>query len=259
MTSALVPTMGYLHEGHRSLLRIAKKKADKVVLTIFVNPTQFGPNEDFKKYPRNTAKDLALAKEAGVDLVFLPTSHTMYPEGYETFVEVTQAIQGLCGRSRPSHFRGVATIVLKFFNLVQPDYAIFGKKDYQQFGVIKKMVADLNLPIQIIGAPTVREPSGLAMSSRNVYLDDAERKAALSLSEGLFHVRHEINRGQKNISKLLREFKKGLAKNFLIRLDYVACVDAESIQPLRDYKRGRTLFAVAAFVGKTRLIDNVVL
>ncbi|MBI4412666.1 MAG: pantoate--beta-alanine ligase [Deltaproteobacteria bacterium] len=257
-TIAVVPTMGYLHEGHVTLLKKARRSADILVLTIFVNPTQFGPKEDFKRYPRDPRGDLAKARRAGVDYVFMPRMEAMYPEGFETYVEVTRATQELCGRSRPDHFRGVTTIVAKLFNLIQPDIAFFGKKDFQQFAVLKRMVKDLNMPIQMVGVDTVREKDGLAMSSRNVYLSPVERKAALCLFRGLKKTREAVRKGEKNLGRLLSLLKNEIRREKSARIDYVTCVSAESIQPINKYQKGETLFAVAVFIGKTRLIDNVV-
>ena len=257
-TIAVVPTMGYLHEGHVTLLKKARPKADVLVLTIFVNSTQFGPKEDFKRYPHDPHGDLKKARQAGVDYVFMPKGLSLYPANYETYVEVTRASQELCGRSRPGHFRGVATIVAKLFHIIQPDIAFFGKKDFQQFAVLKRMVDDLNMPIKMVGVETVREKDGLAMSSRNVYLSPVERKAALCLSRGLKKVREAVRVGQKDIKKLLCLIHSEIKREKLVRIDYVKGMDADSIRPLKKYRRGKTLFAVAVFIGKTRLIDNVV-
>lgn len=256
-TIAVVPTMGALHDGHVTLLHRARKKADVVILTIFVNPTQFGPKEDFKKYPRDHWGDLAKAKSAGTDIVFMPEVHEIYPPGYQTYVEVTKATQELCGASRPTHFKGVTTIVLKLLNLTQPHFAFFGLKDYQQYCVIKKMVEDLNLPIEVIGVPTVREADGLAMSSRNQYLDPQQRKNALCLYRGLQKVKEEIKGGNTSIQNLLQLLKKEIEPE-VTQIDYITCMEADTIEPLKIYKPKNTLFALAVFVGKTRLIDNMV-
>lgn len=255
---AVVPTMGALHEGHLTLLRAAKKKADKLIMTLFVNPTQFGPREDLKCYPKDLKGDLTKARRTGVDIVFAPRISSIYPQGYETFVEVTKATQKLCGRGRPTHFRGVITIVLKLFNLITPDYAYFGLKDFQQFAVLCRMVKDLDLPVKMVGVPTVREKDGLAMSSRNAYLNAKQRIAATCLSRGLFKVKKEVKQGKRNIGRLLKLIKIEIRKESLIRIDYVDCMDAETIQPIKKYHRGKTLFAIAVFIGKTRLIDNIV-
>ena len=255
-TIAIVPTMGFLHEGHLALVRKAREVSDIVVMTIFVNPTQFGPKEAFSKYPRDTKGDLAKARRAGVDFVFLPNVRSIYPADYETYVEVTRATRGLCGKSRPVHFRGVTTIVCKLFNIVQPDFAIFGLKDFQQCAVIKRMVKDLNLPIQVIGVPTVREKDGLAMSSRNVYLNPSERKAALVLSLSLRQIASEVQKGTRNLAALKRQLVTLIRRELLTRIDYVEVMDSETMQPLKKYRPRKTLFAVAVFIGKTRLIDN---
>lgn len=249
--------MGYLHEGHLTLVRKAKRLADVVIMTIFVNPTQFGPKEDFKKYPRDTKGDLAKARSAGADFVFLPKAGSIYSSDYETYVEVTRATRELCGKSRPVHFRGVTMIVCKLFNLIQPDFAIFGLKDFQQCAVIKRMVKDLNLPVQVIGIPTVREKDGLAMSSRNVYLNPLERKAALVLSRSLSQIASEVKKGKRNLASLKRQLITLIRHEPLARIDYVEVMDAETIQPLKKYRPRKTLLAVAVFFEKTRLIDNV--
>lgn len=257
-TIAVVPTMGYLHEGHITLLRKARKKADIVILTLFVNPKQFGPQEDLSRYPRDIKGDLKKAKEAGVDYVFLPKVSALYPEGYQTYVEVTEVSQELCGESRPGHFKGVVTVVAKLFNLTQPDYAFFGLKDFQQFVAVGRMVTDLNFPIKIIGVPTVREKDGLALSSRNVYLSATERQAALVIPRSFQKIKDEVKKGNVDIFYLLDLLKKEMSQESLARIDYISCMNAETIQPLKEYRRGKTLFAVAVFIGKTRLIDNLV-
>lgn len=248
--------MGFLHEGHLTLVRKAREVANVVVMTIFINPTQFGPKEDFLKYPRDTKGDLVKARKAGADFVFLPKVSSLYPSDYETYVEVTRATRQLCGKSRPTHFSGVTTIVCKLFNIVQPDIAVFGLKDFQQCAVIKRMARDLNLPIQIIGVPTVREKDGLAMSSRNVYLSPSERKAALVLSQSLNQIGREVKKGKRNLPALKRHLKDLIRREPLARIDYVEVMDAETIQPLKKYRPHKTLFALAVFFGKTRLIDN---
>lgn len=254
----LVPTMGYLHEGHLSLLTAAKKNSDRVILTLFVNPTQFGPGEDFSKYPRDRKRDLQLAKKAGVDFVFCPTRASMYPENFQTFVEVMETTRELCGRSRPGHFRGVATVVTKLFHITEPNTAYFGKKDFQQYAMIRQMVKDLHMPVKIVGCPIVREKNGLAMSSRNKYLSPMEHKSALCLFRGLTEVKRAVQKGQKNIPDLLRHLRASISSEKRARIDYVACVDADSISPIKAYKKNKTLFAVAVYFGKTRLLDNVV-
>jgi pantoate--beta-alanine ligase len=253
----LVPTMGYLHEGHLSLVRIARKKCDFLIVSIFVNPTQFGPKEDFRRYPRDLRRDLRLLKMEGVDLVFYPSVREMYPAGYRTYVEVHEWSRLLCGASRPTHFRGVTTVVLKLFNILAPDIAVFGRKDYQQAVIIGKMVKDLNLRIRVITGPIVREKDGLAMSSRNKYLNARERKNALVLGESLKWVRQAYKRG-------LRDPQAGILRmNRMIkgkggRIDYIEMVDKNTLEPVRKLKKG-TLVALAVFFGKTRLIDNTIL
>lgn len=239
-------------------MRRARKAANVVVLSIFVNPTQFGPKEDFKKYPRDLKSDLKKAWAAGVDIVFTPTLSSLYPEGYETFVEVTHATKELCGRFRPMHFRGVATIVAKLFNLIQPDVAFFGKKDFQQYAVIRRMAKDLNMPVKIVGVDTVREPDGLALSSRNVYLSREERQAALCLSNGLKKVKKAVSEGKKDLKKLISLIRLEIRREPTVKIQYIKAMDADSIQPLKIYHPRKTLFAVAVWVGKTRLIDNIV-
>ncbi len=257
-TIAFVPTMGFLHEGHITLLRRARQAGDVVVLSIFVNPTQFGPKEDFKKYPRDMKSDLKKAAAAGVDFVFAPTPSSLYADSFETYLEVTNATRELCGQFRPGHFRGVTTIVAKLFNLIQPDIAFFGKKDFQQYAVIRRMVNDLNFPVKIIGVDTVREPDGLAMSSRNVYLNDQQRLAALCLSRGLKKIKTAVRGGKKDLKKLIGILQQEIKREPSVKIQYVKAVDKDSIQPLAVYRPGKTLFAVAVFIGKTRLIDNLV-
>lgn len=256
---AVVPTMGYLHEGHLSLLRKARQKSDILILTLFVNPTQFGPKEDLSRYPRDTKGDLAKAKKMGVDYVFLPDSSDMYPDGYETYVNVLRATETLCGASRPGHFQGVTTVVAKLFNITQAHTAFFGMKDFQQCSVIKKMVLDLNMPIKIVAVPTVREKDGLAMSSRNVYLDAQQRQAALCLNRSLQEVKMLHKKIHQNIDMFLRHIEKIISQEKLAKIDYVSCVDATTMQPLKTYCPGNTLFALAVYFGKTRLIDNLVI
>lgn len=254
----IVPTMGFLHEGHVTLLRRARARCDVLVLTIFVNPTQFGPKEDFKRYPRDEKGDLKKARQTKTDIVFMPKMAEMYPEGFNTTVEVTEASRELCGKSRPGHFRGVATIVAKLLNLIQPDIAFFGLKDFQQFAVLKKMVSDLNFPIRMVGIPTVREKDGLAMSSRNVYLTVDERVASLCIPRGLKKVKRAVQEGEKNISSLLKILKTKIGGEPRARIDYIQAVDADTILPIKKYQKEKTLFAIAVFIGRTRLIDNIV-
>jgi pantoate--beta-alanine ligase len=256
---AFVPTMGYLHQGHVSLLDEGRKRGDVLVLSIFVNPKQFGPNEDLARYPRDLDGDLAKAQSAGVDAVYLPGAEAMYPEGYQTSVEVEQLQQGLCGASRPGHFRGVATVVLKLFNAVQPHVALFGAKDYQQLQIIKRMVRDLDLAIEVIGLPIVREPDGLAMSSRNAYLSIQERQSALSLSRGLRAAHDAFATGERSAPVLVQVARAELEAATGVRLDYLELRDAESLRLLDGQIMRPAVLAVAAFVGSTRLIDNQLL
>jgi len=253
-----VPTMGYLHQGHLSLIKIAKENSDVVIVSIFVNPTQFGPNEDFEKYPRDFERDEKLAEEAGADIVFYPEVQEMYPENYSTYVTVEHLTEGLCGRSRPGHFRGVATVVAKLFLSVKPHTAIFGQKDAQQAAVIRRMVRDLNFDIEIITAPIVREKDGLAMSSRNKYLSPEERKEALALYDSLKLAENMVSKGERSAETIREMIKQRISQEPHARIDYVELVDTESLEPV-DRVEGRVLAAVAVFIGKTRLIDNVVL
>ena len=256
---ALVPTMGYLHEGHLSLLREARRVSDVVVLSIFVNPIQFGPKEDLARYPRDLDGDVAKAASAGADLVFVPTVEDMYPNGHQTYVEVRELAKGMCGDRRPGHFAGVATVVLKLFNVIQPQVALFGEKDYQQLQVIKRMARDLDVPVKVVGMPIVREPDGLAMSSRNAYLSPEERGRALALSRGLGAAEHRFAAGERHAVKLVGAARAILDADPALRLDYLELRDAESLEPVVGEVVGRAVLAVAAFVGATRLIDNVVL
>lgn len=249
-----VPTMGYLHKGHLSLIEIAKKKCDVVGASIFVNPTQFGPNEDFEKYPRDEKGDLEKLNSVQTDFLFLPTPQTMYPEGFQTTVSLGDITQGLCGAHRPGHFNGVATVVLKLFNIVQAHLAIFGEKDYQQLAVIRKMVDDLNLPIEIIGAPTARSPEGLALSSRNVYLSPEEKQQALTLYQSIQLIQGLFERGEKNSTKLLTEARK-LFDGIPAQIDYLEIVDAKTLKTLDVIDRPAR-YLIAVKLGKTRLIDN---
>ncbi len=249
-----VPTMGYLHDGHLSLVKIAQQHYDVVGASIFVNPTQFGPNEDFSKYPRDEEGDLQKLEGIKTDFVFLPTPQEMYPEGFQTTVSLSNITKGLCGAQRPGHFDGVATVVLKFFNIVQAHVAVFGEKDYQQLAVIQKMVEDLNLPIEVMGAPTVRSSEGLALSSRNVYLSEEEKKQALTLYQSIQLVQKLYKEGEKNVSKILSKVKK-LFKNIPAQMNYLEIVDVKTLKSLEVIDRpARYLLAVK--IGKTRLIDN---
>lgn len=253
----LVPTMGALHEGHVSLLRAARAETSFVVVSIFVNPTQFGPNEDLSRYPRPFAEDVAKCAAEGVDLVFHPDAAQMYPPGFQTYVEVTELQKGMCGASRPGHFRGVATVVLKLFNIVQPDIAYFGQKDAQQTRVIQQMVGDLNVPVTIRVCPIVREADGLALSSRNQYLDPDQRRRATVLHDSLQEVRGRVSGGERDTRRLLERVRERLASTPGARLDYAVAVDAETLQPV-DVIQRTTLVALAVFFGTTRLIDNIV-
>ena len=253
-----VPTMGYLHEGHISLARLAKAGCDSVAVSIFVNPTQFGPNEDLSRYPRDLERDLHLLEDAGVDLVWTPTSEIMYPAGFQTWVEVEQMTRPLEGAQRPGHFRGVTTIVAKLFNAIQPTKAYFGQKDAQQAAVIRQMTKDLNFPIQIVVCPTLREPDGLAMSSRNVYLDAEQRKAAAVLYRSLSAAKAAYEQGERDAETLRATMKAALASEPLAQMQYVSCADYDTLQELEKVNR-KTLLSMAVFFGKTRLIDNFVL
>jgi pantoate--beta-alanine ligase len=254
----LVPTMGALHEGHLSLVRAARASCDAVAASLFVNPTQFGPNEDLAKYPRSFERDREMFEREGVDLLFAPTVEEMYPAGAVTWVTVEELSGKLDGRSRPGHFRGVATVVAKLFHIVEPDAAFFGQKDAAQVAVIRRMVRDLNFPVEIVVCPIMREPDGLAMSSRNVYLDPQQRKQALVLHRSLLNVKELAQSGEKNAVKLAAAGLQEFAAEPLVRLDYFETVDPDTLDPVEDICRG-ALVAVAAFVGTTRLIDNILL
>jgi len=249
--------MGSLHEGHLSLIDIAKEKADKVIVSIFVNPTQFGPNEDFNKYPRVLEEDLEKCRERGVDIVFNPSLAEMYPQGYSTYVDEEHITAGLCGVSRPQHFRGVTTVCLKLFNIARPDIAIFGQKDAQQGAVIKKMVSDLNLPTEIVIGPTVREADGLALSSRNAYLTDVQRNEALSISQALKIAKNMVDEGTRSVDRIVAEITHHLSQQRRVRLIYAQVVDAETMEPASEIVPGKQIAAVAAWVDQTRLIDNI--
>jgi pantoate--beta-alanine ligase len=253
-----VPTMGYLHEGHLSLARRAKEECKSVAVSIFVNPAQFGPNEDLSKYPRDLQRDLNLLESVGVDLVWTPTPDVMYPPGFQTWVEVERLTLPLEGAIRPGHFRGVTTVVAKLFNAVQAEKAYFGQKDAQQAAVIRRMALDLNLPTEVVVCPTVREADGLAMSSRNVYLDSQERKAATVLYRALSAAKTAYDKGERNAGKLRKIVTDTIASEPLAQLQYVSCADYDNLQELEQVT-GRALLSLAAFVGKTRLIDNFIL
>ncbi len=257
-TVGLVPTMGYLHEGHLSLIRLAKAECKNVVVSIFVNPTQFGANEDLSKYPRDLERDLSLIEPLGVDLVWTPTPEIMYPTGYQTWVEVDAVTRPLEGSMRPTHFKGVTTVVAKLFNAVQPHKAFFGQKDAQQAAVIRQMVRDLNFPVDVIVCPTVREADGLAMSSRNKYLDGDERKAATVLFRALSAAKNAYESGERNADALRGKMKDVLEAEPRATVQYVSCADYDSLAEL-DVVKGKTLLSMAVLLGKTRLIDNFVL
>ena len=254
----LVPTMGALHQGHRSLVRAARAQVDIVAVSIFVNPTQFAAHEDFSEYPRRLVNDRKLLEKEGVELLFAPSIEEMYPPGTVTYVTVEGLSEKLCGKSRPGHFRGVTTVVAKLFHIVEPDTAFFGQKDAAQAAIIRRLVRDLNFPVEIVVYPTVREPDGLAMSSRNGYLNPQQRKSALVLYRSLTQVQELFERGERNASKLAAAGEQAFVEELSVRLDYFEIVNPDSLDPEEDVSRG-ALVAVAAFVGPTRLIDNLVL
>jgi pantoate--beta-alanine ligase len=257
-TVGLVPTMGYFHDGHLALMRAARRDCDLVVTSIFVNPLQFGPGEDFGDYPRDLQRDREAAAQVDVDLLFCPAVETMYPEGFATFVRVERLTEVLCGRFRPGHFQGVATVVAKLFNLVPADFAYFGEKDAQQALVIKRMVRDLNFPIRVITVPTVREIDGLAMSSRNIYLSEAQRRAAPVLYQSLLEAKEAMERGERSGEALCHMVKRRIAREPEARLQYVEVRGLPDLEELTEVNKP-ALLAVAAYFGKARLIDNVIL
>ena len=252
---SFVPTMGFLHEGHLSLLREGRNNGDVLVLSIFVNPTQFGANEDLDSYPRDLERDLELAASAGTDLVYAPLPRDVYPDGYATYVNVEGLTEVLCGASRPGHFRGVTTVVNKLFNIVQPDIAFFGEKDFQQLAVIKRMTVDLNLPVRVVGLPIVREADGLAMSSRNVYLTEAQRRQALVLSQCLEKARQLAADGERNSTTILAELQRMIAAQPEARIDYLKICHQLTLQEQEQIDADSVLL-LAVYVGSTRLIDN---
>ena len=252
-----VPTMGCLHEGHLSLIRKAKAENDLVAVSIFVNPAQFGPGEDFKRYPRNFKRDKVLARSAGADIIFYPQAKEIYPDNYKSFVEVLDITKRLCGESRPGHFRGVTTIVANLFNIIQPDKAYFGQKDAQQAIVIKRMVKDLNMNVKIKVLPIVRERDGLAMSSRNVYLSDKERKAAPVLFQSLKIARNMIKNGLYKSTAIRTKIRNIISSKKFVHIDYISIVDTESLKEVKVVKK-KALIALATYIGKTRLIDNII-
>jgi pantoate--beta-alanine ligase len=252
----LVPTMGFLHEGHLSLVDIARKRCDKLVVSIFVNPLQFGPREDLSRYPRDLKRDIRLLKERGTDFVFIPDERDMYPDGFHTYVEVEKLTNVLCGKSRPGHFRGVTTVVLKLFNIIKPDIAVFGEKDAQQAIIIKRMVEDLNLSTKIITGPTIRERDGLAMSSRNMYLTQNEREDAVVLYKSLLMAREMIKEGEYKPREVIEKMRQMIAKKETARIDYVSIIGKKDLAPVKKIE-GEVLVALAVWFGKARLIDNI--
>lgn len=256
---ALVPTMGALHQGHLDLIKVAAERADTVIVSIFVNPPQFGPNEDLAKYPRDLAGDLAKCDAAGAHLVFTPSAEELYPKGYSTYLAEDSVAKPLEGTSRPHHFRGVTTIVAKLFNLIRPDLAVFGQKDAQQVAVIRKMIADLHYGIDLVVAPTTRDADGLALSSRNRYLSSTQRQEALAIPQTLEMVAAMVAKGERRVDRLIAEATHKLAQHLRVRVIYVALVHRDTMEPIREVIPGQTLFAIAAWVDEVRLIDNVLL
>lgn len=258
LTVGLVPTMGFLHEGHQSLIKKAVEENDMVVVSVFVNPIQFAPNEDLETYPRDLEADKRLCDSTGADLIFHPTPEEMYPEGFSTHIQMENLTKELCGKTRPTHFGGVCTVVGKLFNIVQPNRAYFGQKDAQQLAIIKRMVRDLNFDLEIVGCPIIREPDGLAKSSRNTYLNAEERKAALILSKAIKLGKEMVENGERNAQTVIKAMTDKINSEPLARIDYVNVVDALSIEPLEVIK-GEVLVAIAVYIGKTRLIDNFII
>lgn len=257
LSVALVPTMGYLHEGHESLIKKASKENDKVVVSIFVNPMQFGINEDLSTYPRDINRDSHVCENNGASVIFNPSVEDMYERGFSTFVDMKNLTVGLCGQSRPTHFRGVCTVVNKLFNIVNPDKAYFGQKDAQQLAIIKQMVRDLNIAVEIIGCPIVREIDGLAKSSRNTYLSSEERKAATIINKSLKKAESLIEDGERDCKNIIEFIKSEISKESLAKIDYISIVDNETIKDVHVIV-GNSLIAVAVFIGNTRLIDNFI-
>lgn len=258
LKTSLVPTMGYFHDGHLSLMRYGRTQGDRLVVSLFVNPTQFGPNEDLERYPRDLTRDAELARQVGVDVLYTPTAEQMYPEGYQTYVTVEQVSQGLCGASRPGHFRGVATVVLKLLLQVQPQVAVFGEKDYQQLMVIRRLAADLNVPVEIVGQPIVREADGLAMSSRNTYLNPEERRSALCLYRAVLACRELLAAGENSREKILQAAREIIDSTPLARVDYISLVHPETLKEVEAIE-GAARLVMAVWVGRTRLLDNTLL
>lgn len=257
LTVGLVPTMGYLHEGHKSLIDRAVAENDRVVVSVFVNPMQFGPSEDLESYPRDMDRDAALCEKAGASLIFHPDPSEMYHEDFSSFVDMNTLTGGLCGKTRPIHFRGVCTVVAKLFNIVTPDRAYFGQKDAQQLAVIRHMVSDLSFGIEIVGCPIIREEDGLAKSSRNTYLSEQERQAALVLSKSLALGKQALEAGEKDAAKVRSVILDNLEKEPLAKVDYVEVVDWNTLEPVSQVE-GSVLVAIAVYIGKTRLIDNFI-
>jgi pantoate--beta-alanine ligase len=257
-TLAFVPTMGFLHEGHITLMREGRTRATRLASSLFVNPTQFGPNEDFSRYPRNFDGDCELMRRVPVDVLFAPEPEVMFPAGSQTWVEATEVTQGLCGDHRPGHFRGVTTVVVKLFNIVKPHLALFGEKDFQQLRAIQRMVVDLNFDLEIVPVPTVREPDGLAMSSRNAYLSVEDRQRALALSRGLRAAQKAAESGACTTAQIACAARTVLERTAGVQIEYVDAVDSETLKPIDRFDRA-IVVAIAARVGKTRLIDNITL
>lgn len=258
MSIGFVPTMGYLHEGHLSLVRESLRKADATVVSIFVNPAQFGPREDFKEYPRDLNRDSEVLEREGVDYLFVPDADEIYPQGYKTYVEVCDLQDKLCGRSRPGHFRGVCTVVLKLYNIINPDISYFGQKDYQQAIILKRMIKELNLEVKIEVLSIIREEDGLALSSRNKYLTQEERKAALVLSKSLKEAQSMMEKGQRDSAAIIKEMKEIIGREPLVRIDYIEIVDMDNLNPVPRIEK-EALAALAVFIGEVRLIDNTIL
>ncbi len=252
---AFVPTMGFFHEGHLELMRVGRKLADILIISIFVNPIQFGPSEDYEEYPRDLAGDLSKAEKVGVDLAFTPSIDEVYPEGFQTKVTVERVTRHLCGLTRPGHFEGVATVVTKLFNITKPHFAVFGQKDYQQLTVIGRMVKDLNMNLEIVGVPTVREPDGLAMSSRNKYLSPGERKSALSLKKSIDRAATLVEGGERDTGRIKSSLEKIIRSHPFTEIEYISICDPLTMEDI-DVINGKVLLALAAKVGRTRLIDN---
>ena len=256
-TIAFVPTMGFFHEGHLGLMRECRKRGDLLVVSLFVNPTQFGPSEDFKKYPRDFERDRKMAEEVNVDVLFVPEAIEMYPPNHQSIVRVEKVTQGLCGRSRPTHFQGVTIVVNMLFNIVMPHVAIFGEKDFQQLVTIQQMVRDLHMDVEVVGMPIVREADGLAMSSRNTYLQPNERKAALSLYRSLKRTGELLQKGERRAKTILEGVREVLFSEPLVKIDYIQVCNANTLEDI-DEIEGDVVIAIAAYVGQTRLIDNLI-